>query len=241
MILGAIHSIESMGLVDGPGVRSVVFMQGCRLRCQYCHNPDTWNGNAKLFLTPDEAAKRLFRFREYYQNGGGVTLSGGEPLLQLDFAIALFTLLKQSGIHTCLDTAGVGDITAPDYDSKLAALLEITDLVLLDIKHYDPTAYREITGQDMTAFSVFADHLRNSHTPVWLRHVVVPSLTDSEDHIRKLKAYATTFAQTEKIELLGYHTLGVSKYIALHLPYPLADTPPLDKSLLRQLQHLVEQ
>ena len=242
MLKGRIHSVESMGLVDGPGIRSVVFFQGCRLRCQYCHNPDTWHiDNAAKEVTSDELVKQLLRFREYYGEDGGVTLSGGEPLLQLDFAIEVFTLLKAEGIHTCLDTAGVGDEHEPAYVDKLKKLLSLTDLVLLDIKHEDPLCYKKITGHTSTAFERFLAIIQQRNNPLWIRHVVVPGLTDSEEHIRHLKAYIAKLKHVEKVELLPYHAMGETKYETLGIPYSLHGIPSLTHTDMKPYEKMLQE
>ena len=231
MTQGYIHSIESMGLVDGPGVRSVVFLQGCRLRCLYCHNPDTWDHRSSkaMVLTPRQLVDRLLRFRPYYGSDGGVTFSGGEPLLQPEFLTETLSLCKQEGLHTCLDTAGCG---LGHYED----LLKHTDLVLLDIKHYTPEGYRQITGQPMDAFNTFLASAQAQGVPLWLRHVVVPGLTDGEEHLAALRAYVETLPRVERVELLPYHTLGVEKYTALGRPYYLEGVPEMDKARCAALE-----
>ena len=184
MTLGRIHSIESMALVDGPGVRSVVFLQGCRLRCQYCHNPDTWSMTGKNIqeMSAETLVKRLSRFKPYYGDKGGVTFSGGEPLLQKDFLTEALQLCKAAGIHTCLDTAGCG---MGDYED----ILKYTDLVLLDIKHYTRRGYQQVTGQTPDESLAFLETAQRMHIPLWIRHVVVPGLTDGDEHLEGLKNY----------------------------------------------------
>lgn len=228
MSVGRIHSVESMGLVDGPGIRTVVFLQGCRLRCRYCHNPDTWamETPATQELTPDGLVKRLARFKPYYGQTGGVTFSGGEPLLQPEFLKDALALCHEAGIHTCLDTAGCG---LGDYGDILAH----TDLVLLDVKHYTPQSYRDITGQPMDAFNAFLAAVRRAGTPIWARHVVVPGLTDSPEHLAGLEAYLAGWPNLHRVELLPYHTLGVHKYRALNLPYTLEGVPPMEEDKLK--------
>lgn len=224
MTVGHIHSVESMGLVDGPGIRTVVFLQGCRLRCRYCHNPDTWalESGKTQELTPQELLERLVRFKPYYGRTGGVTFSGGEPLLQPEFLARALELCRGAGIHTCLDTAGCG---LGDY----GAILDHTDLVLLDIKHYTPQGYRDITGQSMEAFEGFRRAVREKGTPLWIRHVVVPGLTDSPAHLEGLEAYLSGWENIQRVELLPYHTLGVHKYQALRIPYTLEGVPPMEE------------
>ena len=222
MTMGRIHSWESMGLVDGPGIRTVVFLQGCRLRCRYCHNPDTWELCGKGTLeSPEETADRLMRFKPYYGTDGGVTFSGGEPLLQKEFLTEVLALCKSRGIHTCLDTAGAGC-------GGYGEILKNTDLVLLDVKHYTPEGYKAITGQSMDAYAEFLETVQSMEIPLWLRHVVVPGLTDGEDHLAGLAEYIKGIRNVKRVELLPYHVLGVPKYHAMGIPYPLEGVPPMD-------------
>ena len=223
MAKGLIHSVESMGLVDGPGIRTVFFLQGCALRCRYCHNPDTWareNGRAAWY-TPEEVLRRLERFQPYYGREGGVTFSGGEPLLQPEFLAETLALCRRAGIHTCLDTAGAGL-------GEYGAILAQTDLILLDVTHYHPEGYRAVTGADMGAFNKFLAAAQGAETPLWVRHVVVPGLTDGEKHLQGLERYLRTIRNIRRVELLPYHTLGVHKYAALGIPYPLEGVEPPD-------------
>lgn len=234
---GVIHSIESLGLVDGPGIRTVVFLQGCRLRCQYCHNPDTWEqadtDDAKR-MSAEELVRRLIRFKPYYGQTGGVTFSGGEPLLQKDFLLEVLRLCRAAGIHVCLDTAGCGD---GDYEGILA----LTDLVLLDIKHYTDDGYRLVTGQERTESLKFLEVAQRMETPLWIRHVVVPGLTDGEAHLQGLREYLKALKHVERVELLPYHTLGVSKYAALGVPYRLEGVPPMRAEELTHWQQILNE
>ncbi len=233
---GYIHSIESMGLVDGPGIRTVVFLQGCRLRCRYCHNPDTWEigGQRAKRLTPEELVRRLCRFKAYYGEKGGVTFSGGEPLLQKDFLLETLPLCRAAGIHVCLDTAGYG---IGGYED----ILKLTDLVLFDVKHVTQEGYRCVTGQEQEESMRFLETAQRMGTPLWIRHVVVPGLTDGAAHFQALREYLKTLRYVERIELLPYHTLGVSKYETLGIPYPLEGVPPLSAGELQVWQALLEQ
>ncbi|MCI2105313.1 MAG: pyruvate formate-lyase-activating protein [Intestinimonas sp.] len=235
MTLGRIHSLESMGLVDGPGIRTVVFLQGCRLRCRYCHNPDTWQREGGTETTPRELTDRLIRFKSYYKSsGGGVTFSGGEPLMQPDFLLETLHLCRDAGIHTCLDTAGCG---LGHYDKILAD----TDLILYDVKHYRPDGYRQVTGHGMDETLSFVKAVRAAGTPMWVRHVVVPGLTDGEEHIRELGRYIRTLPNVEKTELLPYHLLGVSKYRGLGIPYPLEGVPAMERKTVEQYQNILDE
>lgn len=230
MRMGRIHSFESMGLVDGPGIRSVVFLQGCALRCRYCHNPDTWDRAGGEEIAPEALVRRLSRFKAYYdRSGGGVTFSGGEPLLQPEFLTEALRLCREAGISTCIDTAGVGH---GDYTE----ILRQTDLVLYDVKHYAPDAYRALVGCDIAATERFVEAVRISGTPMWVRHVVVPGLTDSWEHLAGLRDYVRTLPRVQRVELLPYHRLGAGKYETMKLPYPLADTPVMDKDVCKQLE-----
>ena len=236
MTKGLIHSVESMGLGDGPGIRTVFFLQGCALRCRYCHNPDTWerNSGAAAWYTPGEVLRRLERFRPYYGCTGGVTFSGGEPLLQPEFLGETMRLCRQAGIHTCLDTAGVG---LGDY----GAILANTDLVLLDVKHYTPEGYRAVTGADMGEYRRFLAAVQAAEIPLWVRHVVVPGLTDGEAHLAGLEDYLKTLRHVQRVELLPYHTLGVHKYAALGIPYPLEGVAPLEPKALEDWNQRLNQ
>lgn len=226
MIKGRIHSTESFGTVDGPGVRFVVFFQGCPLRCQYCHNPDTWAFDGGREVTADELIREYDSYKEFLKSGG-ITATGGEPLAQPEFLAELFSLAKSKGVHTCLDTsAGVFD---PEHPERTDAALRYTDLVMLDIKHIDDAAHRELTGHTNRNILAFAEHIRDLGIPVWIRHVVVPGITDSEDALFRLGEYLSTLSNLKALDVLPYHDMAKPKYAALGLEYPLGDTPPLTK------------
>lgn len=222
VIIGRIHSFESFGTVDGPGIRFIIFMQGCPFRCLYCHNPDTWYGSGKcLEMTPEEVFSKIIRYKSYFKNGGGVTVSGGEPLIQLEFVKKLFQLLKKEGISTCLDTNGY-------YNNwknvaSLNDLLIQTDLVLLDIKHANNHEHRILTGMDNINTIKFATHLNNLMIPTWIRHVVVPDLNDDKKSLKDFMKIVSKFDNVEKIELLPFHKLGEYKWESLGLKYELSD------------------
>lgn len=234
MKTGYIHSFESMGLVDGPGIRTVVFFQGCSLRCSYCHNPDTWDYGKGQQYTVDDLMKKINRFKPYFKNGGGVTFSGGDPLMQPQFLIECLKACKASGIHTTIDTSAFG--IEKYYDE----ILKYTDLVLLDIKHFDNDGFIEITGHGMQHLLKFIECLNASSCKVWIRHVVVPGITDSEDHIKNLANFIKQIKDIEKIELLPYHTLGAHKYENLNIPYKLKDVPPMNKARTRELEEMIK-
>ena len=230
MAKGYIHSVESMGLVDGPGVRYVVFMQGCPLRCKYCHNPDTWNMGAGEEVEAEALIEKILRFRPYFESsGGGVTFSGGEPLMQPEFLKEMLRLCKEAGIHTAIDTAGggVGDFTE---------ILELADLILLDIKHTKEDEYQKITGISMERYQNFVSQLKKNPVNLWLRAVLVPGINDTHDYIQDLWEVAKKLPRVKKIEILPYHTLGVQKYEMLGIDYPLKGVSPMDKKLAAKWQ-----
>ena len=234
MIKGKIHSIESMGLVDGPGIRVVIFMQGCSLRCKYCHNPDTWNMEGGEEYTPEDLIKKILRFKPYFESsGGGVTFSGGEPLKQPKFLLEMLKLCKEKGIHTCIDTAGYGN---GDYDE----ILKYTDLVLFDIKHFTKEGYKNVTYMDINKSLEFLEAMERNNTKKWIRHVIVPGLTDGEEHIKALGEYIKTISNVEKIELLPYHLLGANKYEVLNIPYPLKGVKAMDKDKCKEYMNLLQ-
>ena len=237
MIKGKIHSVESMGLVDGPGIRVVVFMQGCTLRCLYCHNPDTWtlDGNKDaLDFTPEELVNKISRFRSYFEkSGGGVTFSGGDPLKQPEFLKETLKLCKEAGIHTTLDTSGVG---FGDYEE----ILKYTDLVLYDVKHLTREGYKDMTGIEIDETQKFLEACKKMGTKMWIRQVVVPGKTDSEEYIRELGKFVKTLNNVEKVELLPYHLLGVSKYETLGIKYRLEGLEAMDKEACKKLYKFLE-
>ncbi|MBR4881563.1 MAG: pyruvate formate lyase-activating protein [Clostridia bacterium] len=222
---GKIHSIESFGTVDGPGLRFVVFMQGCPLRCQYCHNPDTWKMDGGTAYSPEELIWQFRKNRAFYSHGG-ITVTGGEPLLQIDFLIEFFKLAKQQGIHTCIDTSGV---TYREGDKKLDELMKYTDLVMLDLKHIKSDEHKKLTGVNNEHILAFARYLDRRDIPVWIRHVVVPGITDKEDYLYELGQFIASVHNVRMVDVLPYHTLGVSKYEELGLEYPLKGVEPATK------------
>ena len=226
MIRGRIHSTESFGTVDGPGVRFVVFFQGCPMRCLYCHNPDTWDFSGGREVTAEELMAEYDSYREFLKSGG-ITATGGEPLAQPEFLAELFALAKSKGVHTCLDTsAGVFD---PQSPCRITEALKYTDLVMLDIKHIDDEAHRKLTGHTNRNILDFAEYLRELNIPVWIRHVVVPGMTDDPDALFRLGEYLSTLTNLKALDVLPYHDMAKPKYAELGLGYPLGDTPPLPK------------
>ena len=233
---GKIHSIETFGTVDGPGVRFVVFFEGCPMRCLYCHNPDTWVAGAGQTMDATAILEKFKRNRDFYASGG-ITATGGEPLAQMPFLTELFTLAKQNGVHTCLDTSG---ITFRDDEETRAAfdrLLAVTDLVMLDIKQIDDEGHKTLTGHSNKNVLAFARYLGEKGKPMRVRHVLVPGYTEDEALLKRLGAFLKDFNNLEKIEVLPYHTLGRAKYENLGIPYPLGDTPQLtQKDAARALE-----
>lgn len=219
--MARIHSIETFGAVDGPGIRFVVFMQGCPMRCKYCHNPDTWDEFGGKEISVEELMTEIRKYRHYYGNEGGVTLSGGEPLLQIDFVIELFKKLKLEGINTCLDTSGVIFDRKSKIFNKIEELMKYTDLVLLDLKHIDTKQHKELTGHNNENILDFARYLDEKHIKIWVRHVLVPNINTDEKYLKLLRKFLDTLNNVEKIEVLPYHTMGVPKYEKLGIKYPL--------------------
>ncbi len=227
---GRIHSIESFGTVDGPGIRFVVFMQGCPMRCMYCHNPDTWDPKLGKEVSTDYILEQYDKTKEYYTNGG-LTVTGGEPMLQMDFLIELFEKAKQKSIHTCIDTSGITHRPdSPDYMQKLDRLMNVTDLVMLDIKHIDNLEHKKLTKQPNTKILEFARYLSQNNIPVWIRHVVVPGITDNEIYLKQLGVFIAELYNVKALDVLPYHTMGAVKYQNLGMEYPLEGVRALEKS-----------
>lgn len=226
---GNIHSIETFGTVDGPGIRFVIFMQGCPLRCRYCHNPDTWETKGGKRMSVEELLEQFHKNRAFYSKGG-ITVTGGEPLLQIDFLCELFAEAKKQQIHTCIDTSGAtyreGD---SPYNRKLDELMQNTDLVMLDIKHIDKTAHKDLTGADNEGILAFARYLEKKKIPVWIRHVVVPGINDKEEYLLELGRFIGSLSNVKALDVLPYHTMGVEKYRELGIPYSLEGVEPMSK------------
>ncbi len=229
---GYVHSFQSLGAVDGPGLRFVVFLQGCPLRCCYCHNPDTWQAGQGQRLLPSQVAARALRYRSYLRHGG-VTLTGGEPLWQPAFTAELFALLQAQGLHTALDTSGVGDLEAAE------TVLRHTNLALVDVKFLTEEAYLRHTGGRLSQVRAFLDLCLRQNVPVWARHVVVPGLTDGQDHLRRLLAFLAPYSNLQKIELLPFRKLCLEKYDALGIPFPLREVPEMDQAGVDALRLLL--
>lgn len=216
-LTGKIHSIETFGTVDGPGIRYVIFLQGCHLRCKYCHNRDTWDTTVGTPKKVSELVQDIQKYSDYIKfSKGGVTVTGGEPLLQPKFLIALFTELKKLGYHTALDTSGMFPLSP-----EVKQVLSLTDLVLLDIKHIDDEKCKDLVGFSNKLELEFANYLSENGIKMWIRQVIIPGITDDENDLIRLKEFLQTLKTVEKIELNPYHTLGVYKWEDLGLEYPL--------------------
>lgn len=236
--MGNIHSIETMGLVDGPGIRVVIFFQGCSIRCAFCHNPETWKLNSGTQISADELLKKVERFKIYFEkSNGGVTCSGGEPLMQPEFLIEFLKLCKSNNIHTAIDTAGFG---IGMYDE----ILKYTDLVILDIKNIDDNGYKSLTGKNISEFLNFVKAVNNSNSRIWLRHVMVPRITDSYECMDKLVSLIKEYidlSKVDKFEILPYHTLGLDKYRNLKIDYKLNGIKDMDKNTALEFEKYVMQ
>jgi pyruvate formate lyase activating enzyme len=233
--IGRIHSLESFGTVDGPGIRFVVFLQGCPLRCKFCHNPDTWDVKGGTDYTPKELIGEILKYKSYMDySGGGVTFTGGEPLLQAQFLLEVCRLLKPHGISVAIDTSGY------IWNDTVKELLEYTDLVLLDIKNYDPIVYQEVTGVKLDPTLKLLNYLREHQITVWVRYVLVPGLTDNLSSVEKLSEHLDQYPNVAKIELLAFHKMGEYKWKELGLNYTLTDTKEPDQELLRKTKEIFE-
>ena len=221
--MGRIHSLESFGTVDGPGIRYVVFFQGCPMRCLYCHNPDSqkvWSGKE---MSADEILEKAYEVREFLRSGG-ITATGGEPLMQLDFLIELFKKAKTKyGFHTCLDTSGI--CYTREKAKKYHELIKYTDLVMLDIKHIDPEEHIKLTQQKQDNILKFAEFLSDNDIPIWIRHVLVPGITQNDEYLYRLGRYIGTLKSLKAVDILPYHDMGKAKYENMGMPYPLEGTP----------------
>lgn len=234
-LTGRIHSFESCGTVDGPGIRFVVFLQGCPLRCQYCHNADTWNPEEGRTYTVEELLAEIVKYKSYMRfSGGGVTLTGGEPLMQAEFVKEVFKACKEQGIHTALDTSGFL------FHEKTREVLTVTDLVLLDIKNFDPERYHEVTGAVLEPTLQFLSYTREKNIPVWVRYVLVPGLTDNLEAVESMAEYLKEYPNVERIELLPFHKMGEFKWKERNLSYQLKEVEEPNQELMSKVRFLLE-
>ena len=239
MIKGYIHSIETCGTVDGPGLRYVIFLQGCPMRCQYCHNPDTWEPGKGDQMTVDEVLKSFYNNTAFYRNGG-VTVTGGEPMMQMDFLIELFTKLRADGVHTCLDSSGIMFRPEnPEFMEKMEKLAAVTNLVMLDIKHIDDDKHKVLTAHSNKNILAFARYLNEKNIPIWIRHVIVPGITLYRDYLERLGEFMATLNNVKALDVLPYHSMGIEKYKKLNIKYRLDKTLDMDKERCKQLQELL--
>ncbi len=239
-MVGKIHSVFSGGTVDGPGIRFVVFMQGCPLRCKYCHNPDTWNYQGGEERSVDSLVNEIVRYKNYFGKNGGVTVSGGEPLLQIDFLIELLKACKQKGINTCVDTSGFTFNSSPDHSTeKYEELNKYVDLYLLDIKHIDDAKHKDLTGVSNKNTLEFAKWLDSQNKKVWIRHVLLENYTDNDEYLTELSKFINTLSNVEKIEVLPYHTMGEVKYKNLGLEYSLKGVNPPSKERVQNAKKIL--
>ena len=222
---GRISTTESFGSVDGPGIRFIVFVQGCRYRCRYCHNPETWEQEGGYEATPEEIFRMAWRYRPYWKQTGGITVSGGEPLLQLAFVTELFRMAKAKGVNTAIDTAGEPFTFDEPFFSAFEELLPLTDLFLLDLKHIDDDVHRALTGVSNASALALAQFLAERGKRMWIRHVLVPGWTAGEDDLRRLSDFIASLKTVDRVEVLPYHAMALHKYEELRLPYRLGDTP----------------
>ncbi len=236
-VIGKIHSTESFGASDGPGVRYIIFLKGCSMRCKYCHNPDTWGSDTHKELSCDELINKAERYKEYWKNGGGITVSGGEPLLQIDFLTSLLKRAKEKGINTCIDTSG--EPFDKNNTNKFDELIKYTDLVLLDIKQIDDEKHKNLTSKSNKNTLEFAKYLSDKGIKMWIRYVLVPGISDDENDLKKLKSFVDTLNTVEKIEVLPYHTLGKFKWDELGLEYELNNTPTPTNEQVKHAQEIL--
>lgn len=242
-IKGYVHSIESFGAADGPGIRYIIFLQGCNMRCRYCHNPDTWKCNdstAKLY-TAEELLDKAERNKPYWRDNGGITVSGGEALVQIDFLLDLFKKAKERGINTCLDTSGNPFTREEPFFDKFEELMKYTDTILLDIKHIDSDKHKELTGHPNDNILDLARYLSDIGKPVWIRHVLVPEYTDFDEYLYKLREFIDTLKNVERVEVLPYHTLGTFKWEKLGISYPLEGIAPPSKDRVENARKILGQ
>ena len=225
-IKGRVHSVESFGSVDGPGVRYIIFLQGCHMRCKYCHNPETWSMEGGSMQTPQEAFDKAYRYHNYWKNKGGITVSGGEALLQIDFVTELFKIAHANGVNTTLDTSGNPFTLEEPFISKFNELMKYTDLVMLDIKQIDEQEHIKLTGHSNKNILAMARELSDMKKPVWIRHVLVPGGSDKDEYLHRLADFIHTLSNVERVEVLPYHTLGKFKWENLGLSYPLEGVNP---------------
>ena len=239
-VKGYIHSTESFGSVDGPGVRFIIFVSGCPMRCQFCHNPDTWKLQDGELKTTDELLKTALRYKSYWKDKGGITVSGGEPLMQMDFLIDLFKKAKEQGVHTNIDTSGAVFTKEEPFFGKLQELLKYTDMLMLDIKHIDDEQHKILTGQSNKNILEFARYLPDIKKPIWIRQVLVPERSDKDEYLERLHDFIETLDNVERVEVLPYHTLGAYKWKELGYDYKLEGIDPPTQERIENANRILE-
>ncbi len=238
-IKGYVHSLETFGAADGPGVRYLIFLNGCKMRCAFCHNPDTWELNRGEEYTADELLKKALRYKTYWRQNGGITVSGGEPLLQIDFVLDLFKKAKEKGVNTCLDTAGQPFTHDEPFYSKWKELMSVTDTVMLDIKNIDPVMHKELTGVDNANILEMAREMSDMGVTIWIRHVLVPGGSDNDELLHRTRDFIDTLKTVERIDVLPYHTLGTFKYAELGIPYRLEGVDPPSQERIENAKRIL--
>ena len=239
MTKGLIHSVETFGAADGPGIRYIIFLQGCKMRCRYCHNPDTWRMDSDDMRSADALLDHAERYRAYWGSDGGITVSGGEPLLQLDFLLELFKKAKLRGINTCIDTAGQPFSRGEPFFSRFQELMQYTDLLLFDIKHIDPFEHKALTAQPNDNILDCLRYLSKIKKPVWIRHVIVEGITDNDEYLRKTREFIDSLDNVERVEALPYHGMGVYKWEKLGIKYTLGDIKPPTETRLDTVRKIL--
>ncbi|MBO5099794.1 MAG: pyruvate formate lyase-activating protein [Treponema sp.] len=237
---GYIHQLESFGSVDGPGVRFIIFFSGCPYRCLYCHNPDTWDMTKGKLYSTDELIKEALSCSEYWGKKGGITVSGGEPLSQIDFLIELFTKAKEKGINTCIDTSGAPFKKDGEWFEKFKVLMQVTDILLVDIKHINEEEHIKLTGQTGNNVKEMFYYLDEIKKPIWIRHVLVPGITDNDEYLMQTRDFIKTLSNVERVEVLPYHGLAITKYKDLGIDYVLKDTESPSKERIENAKRILE-
>ena len=238
-VKGYVHSLESFGAADGPGIRYIVFLNGCNMRCAFCHNPDTWKLEQGEVYSADEILKKALRYKPYWKNEGGITVSGGEPLLQIDFVLELFRKAKAKGVTTCLDTAGQPFTTEEPFFSKWKELMSLTDTVMLDIKNIDPVKHKDLTGVDNANILEMARMMSDMGVRMWIRQVLVPGGSDNDETLKRTREFIDTLKTVDRVEVLPYHTLGVFKYEELGIPYRLEGVNAPTEDRIRNAEEIL--
>ena len=239
MTKGLIHSVETFGAADGPGIRYIIFLQGCKMRCRYCHNPDTWRMDSDDMRSADALLDHAERYRAYWGSDGGITVSGGEPLLQLDFLLELFKKAKLRGINTCIDTAGQPFSRGEPFFSRFQELMQYTDLLLFDIKHIDPVEHKALTAQPNDNILDCLRYLSEIKKPVWIRHVIVEGITDNDEYLRQTREFIDSLDNVERVEALPYHGMGVYKWEKLGIKYTLGNIKPPTETRLDTVRKIL--